>query len=193
MKKLVLLSLLCLVAMSFLLPKEDPDQLAWSPDIKLKWEDFQGLPDSVSSAPKAFTRTAMKYEYKLQKDAVQVEAVCYFDRKLSWVSAKKTAQTAQQLKHEQLHFDMAELMARKIRKELSIYTSKDIPATQAHIDKINAQYFEAELKTMTTAYDTETNHGATDSKQKKWDTKIAGELKKLEAFAEPKVEIKRQK
>jgi hypothetical protein len=192
MKKIIPLSLICLLAMSFLLPKENPDQLAWSPGAKLEWEDFQGIPDSVSTA-KVSTQTAMNYEYKLQKDAIQVEAVCYFDRKLSWVSAKKTAQTAQQLKHEQLHFDMAELMARKIRKELSVYTSKDIPATQAYIDKMNAQYFETELKTMATAYDTETNHGATDSKQKKWDTKIAGELKKFEAFAGTKVEIKRQK
>lgn len=192
-KHLLPLVLVCFAAMSFLLPKENPDHLAWSPETKLAWDDFQGIPDSVSATAKAFTQTDMHYDYKLQKDAIQVEAVCYFDRKSSWVSAKKTAQTAQQLKHEQLHFDMAELMARKIRKEIAAYTSKDIPGTQAYIDKMHEQYFRTELKTMTTAYDTETNHGSTDSKQKKWESKIAAELKKLDAFAATKVEIKREK
>lgn len=192
-KHLFPLMLGCLAAMSFFLPKENPDHLAWSPDARLVWEDFRGVPDSVSPNAKALTKTGMHYDYKLQKDAIQVEAVCYFDRSQSWVSPKKNAQTPQQLKHEQLHFDLAELMARKIRKELSTHTSKDIPGTQAFIDKMNTQYFETELAAMTAAYDTETNHGSTDSKQKKWETKIAGELKKLGAFAATKVEIKRQK
>jgi hypothetical protein len=181
----------CALLMSFIYFPKDDSRLPWEPSVKLTWEDFQGAPDE-SSTNKAMSHSTVTYDYKAQKEVIQVEATAVFDRKSSWVSPAKNAKSPGLLKHEQLHFDMTELMARRIRKEISVYISKDIPSTQAYIDQVHAKY-QAELDAQNQLYDTETNHGVTESKQKKWETKINAELKKLDAFAVTKVEIQRKK
>jgi hypothetical protein len=193
MKKLLLPAILiAFIAMSFVRFPKDHDCLAWDAAVKLKWEDFQGTPDADSTLQKTKTNGDLSYDYKLQKEVIHVTIVACFHRNKSWVVSAKNARTPALLKHEQLHFDMTELMARKVRKDISGRVSKDIPGTQAFIDKANDTY-KAELDSLSQLYDEETNYGTTDSKQKKWETKIAGELKKLETFSNTKVEIHRRK
>jgi hypothetical protein len=194
MKKILLpaITLIAVTLMSFVwFPKED-DCLTWEDSVKLTWDDFQGTPDADSTSRKAETTSDLSYDYKIQKEVIHVTVVACFQRSKSWIVAAKNAKTPALLKHEQVHFDMTELTARKIRKEISGYVSTDIPGTQATIDKAGAKY-KAELDSLATLYDTETNHGSIAAKQKKWETKIAAELKKLETFSGTKVEIQRKK
>lgn len=86
------------------------------------------------------------------------------------------------MNHEQLHFDIAELYARKMRKE--IQKLKLIKGTIAQFDyrrihkKIFKEYLEYQKK-----YDTETDFSRTLSKQKNWEISVAKQLQGLEKFA----------
>lgn len=166
------------------------DKMRWEAATKLTWADFKAVPDSVSPH-KAFTMAVVQDEYDIKKEVITADIHCYFERDKSWV--KKKGETPAQLKHEQLHFDIAELVARKMRKDLALYSSKDVPSTQAFIDAVNKKYIQKELDSLNTVYDTDTNFGVTESKQKKWETKIVGELRKYEAYTATRVEIKRVK
>jgi hypothetical protein len=106
----------------------------------------------------------------------------------SWSKDKKSNSL---LKHEQLHFDIAELTTRKLRQAYSTHVSYDIEATSLFIDSVFNRYSKIEFDSINALYDTETNHGIIETKQKVWETKITSELKKLEKYASTKVVIKR--
>src|SRR5258708_7210019 len=89
----------------------------WSSTDKLKWSDFRGSVPSIglSSSDKAAC-SSMPRPYPLQENdstyTYNVKAVFY--RYTSWAKVKDT--TKYLLAHEQLHFDITELYARKMRK-----------------------------------------------------------------------------
>src|SRR4051794_36615867 len=91
---------------------EDPkNEIKWSSGVKLKWDDFQGKPDSGSSY-KAMTTTAIRtVPNEFNDEVVDYDFVCAFNKKDSW----KKIETDALLKHEQLHFDIAELATRNLR------------------------------------------------------------------------------
>ena len=80
------------------------------------------------------------------------------------------------LNHEQLHFDIAELFARKLRKELE--KPRFTTASTEEIFSAVAS-FNMELDKMQKRYDNETNHYRNKKKQKKWEIYVGEELAKL--------------
>lgn len=165
------------------------DQILWSKNHKISWDDFQGLPDSTSVFS-ANTSVIVDYSHKTSESKIEYSIYCYFLKKSSWT--KKTT-SEKLLVHEQLHFDIAELITRKIRRAFTLYQSKNLKETQIFIDKTNKDFYLEELPIFNKKYDTETNHGLIADKQKEWEQKIAAELKKLEAYSTTKVVIKRVK
>ena len=163
-------------------------EIIWSSGVKLKWDDFQGAPDSRSSY-KAMTTTTIGTGVNEYSDSVvSYKFICAFDKKKSW----KKIEAVELLKHEQLHFDMAELAVRKLRKEFSEYRFTSLNGVNAHLKKIFAAAT-ALRKSMGQDYDTETKHGTVEDQQRKWEVKIAEELKKLEAYSGSTVIIRRVK
>ena len=85
------------------------------------------------------------------------------------------------LQHEQGHFDLAELYARKLNKALKEYTfnaqtiNKDVNSIY---EKIMAEQHKAQNR-----YDLETDFSRNKSRQAMWSSKIANDLKMLEPFA----------
>jgi len=84
------------------------------------------------------------------------------------------------LKHEQGHFDISELYARKIRKELSMYKFTKFNIYKMFI-KISDRLLK-ESKRYNDEYDRETNHSINKEKQAEWDKKIAQELAELDDY-----------
>jgi predicted secreted Zn-dependent protease len=84
------------------------------------------------------------------------------------------------LRHEQLHFDIFELYARKIRKYLSEYSN---PQGMEQQMKKAVNLLIAEQEKVNLQYDTESVHSTNKPMQKKWESKVTEELKKNDAFA----------
>ena len=156
--------------------------LEWNEFYQLSWDNFQGEPSrgSIGDAGTAVKITAKPY-YKGRKIAYDVHAL--FDRKNSWFKEKDVALLA----HEQLHFDIAELYARRIRKkvaELSLRNERDLKQYNLEINKLLE-----ESNVMDLQYDMETLHGGNIRKQKMWKEKIDRELERLIKYKKSKTVI----
>ncbi len=143
------------------------DTLHWNVNRKLKWADFQGVQnDSVNEA---VSTCSISYHYCCDTDIYYKFIICnVFYKKKSWV--KNGCQNADNLNHEQTHFNISEYYSRKLRNELRThkFTSKDEILINVIYDNIIY-----ELKQTQKKYDIETTHLKFDKvTQKKWDKKV---------------------
>jgi hypothetical protein len=92
------------------------------------------------------------------------------------------------LKHEQIHFDICELYARKLRQKFTETNFAKVKSldneTTKMYTKISSELFKEEEK-----YDKDTEHGLNSAKQKIWDADIKAKLKELEAFSKSNINI----
>lgn len=163
--------------------------ILWKPSLKLRWDDFQGVVDSISTY-EAMTFVFMNFEIKsTTKFSIIMNISCYFNKQNSWSKNKNDLKL---LAHEKLHFDIAELVTRKVREEFCLHQSKDINVTNIFMQDIVNKY-SIERDSLNKSYDRETNHGIIDKKQKEWEAKITKELKALDKYSKTQVIIKREK
>ena len=89
----------------------------------------------------------------------------------------------QLLDHEQLHFDLAEIAARKIRKRFEdfkdgCFDARDTEPIQAMVAEVDRELQEEQHR-----YDRETAHGVNVRMQDQWNRKIQGLLKSSDTSA----------
>ena len=153
------------------------DIIYWSQDQQLSWNDFQGSPQYQYEDISAITSSGIVH-YKGCKDGViNFKVRAYFEKTESWVKAE--ALTAHHLEHEQIHFDITELYARKLRKLLSERQFQC--GEEAEFETFVAAFldnWEVEQR----AYDIHTHHSMNKEEQKEWYYKIAMELNLLDDF-----------
>lgn len=151
--------------------------ITWSSQHKLNWSDFKG---TANTDIYAYAQTSYKIE--IQPSNVSVDennhvvgyksltAVANFYTKHSWVYERD----AYLLLHEQLHFDIAELYARKMRMEFQKLKVKKI----ANYDSYAAVYNRLwnQCRSMQKQYDKETKHGQLRAENDKWIRNIATQL-----------------
>jgi hypothetical protein len=181
MHKLYFLSsiLICFLSARVFGQAADHSLLEWNEFYSLSWEDFEGSP-STESIGDAGTAVRIKAKPFYIKKQVHYDVIAYFDRKKSWVRGKSEALLA----HERLHFDIAELYARKIRKkiaELQANDVNDIQTFNAAIREILEESNEADQR-----YDLETLHGALQKKQSMWEKRVKEELQGLKDYKKNK-------
>lgn len=158
----------------------DPSRfIEWNEFYKLSWDNFES---KVSDDTFGDAGTAVKIIAKPYYVGKRIDYNVFplFDRQKSWVFEKDPALLA----HEQLHFDIAELYARKIRKKVAALQSqnnKDLSHYNNEINKLLNESNEMDLR-----YDMETLHGGITVKQSEWRNKISQELKALEAYKKKK-------
>ncbi|MBV6484842.1 MAG: hypothetical protein KFKLKKLM_01360 [Flavobacteriales bacterium] len=168
-----------------------PEYILWDGKYKLVWEDFKGEVDSQYDEYDAVTWVLIDQRQKgLLEDKILYEVVTYFVINDSWV--KKDKMNKELLQHEQLHWDISELYARKFRKMCSEHISHNLNSTFKYF---NQEYDKMLLEesAFQTKYDTETNYSKNKEKQKEWVKKVKALLKKYEAYADTYLEIKRVK
>lgn len=153
--------------------------LEWREYRKLSWEDFQGKPGE-NAAGDAGTSVQIKAKPYLIKNKVRYDVSVFFNKDKSW----KRDQSPELLAHEQLHFDLAEVFARKIRKKITELNKQDVSNVKAYNQAI--QQLLEESNEADRQYDIETLHGALDQKQAEWAEKIKRELVALKAYKKPK-------
>lgn len=153
--------------------------IAWNEHRKLMWEDFKGVRDSINFpideaatnySIYLFPKTITVDEYK------KINAVTFFYKKTSWT----TNYASGLLAHEQIHFDIAELYTRKIRKSFLEMKNNDETDVFEYV-KV-AKKFDAQCLKYGQLYDQETEHGTLSLKQLEWEDRIAKELKELDMY-----------
>lgn len=134
----------------------------WTADRKLTWEDFKGNPSS-SRQPHVAATTSCRFGIRINPSftvTVTNEFVCHQS------SAKPEHRTAALLAHEQLHFDLCELYARMLRKELAA-----VNLNAANVKEVSGEAFLRTYKAYKerqALYDEETNHGLKSPAQERW-------------------------
>ncbi len=113
----ILFILLALSSLSFILP--DNDVILWKKDRPLTWDDFKGKP-AKRFAVASTNYDILKKVLSINKDSSRVEVKAVFFCNKSWKKERWIDQTV--LNHEQKHFDIVELYARKLRKLLHTNT-----------------------------------------------------------------------
>lgn len=149
--------------------QEDPE-IAWSPDHRLSWDDFKGRAPQNDRAA-AVTASGISYgfstSYTNGKLDVDFKVSAYFYPDKSWYRPHLCDSTI--LSHEQLHFDISELYARKLGACLAQSTF-----TQNIKQEVKTIYREIlkELEAYQNQYDGETDFSRDKVQQALWNTRI---------------------
>lgn len=157
------------------------ETLTWNASNKLTWADFKASPDTDSDAV-ALTASGITFGYSVKTSgerivdfSTTVEAHFYPNK--SWYFKDKG--NAYILEHEQLHFDITELYARKFRQQLA--TLKVNQNIKAQMNRLHTAINKVVNDTQT-KYDKETQHSINAVKQREWNNFIKKELDKLDQF-----------
>lgn len=158
--------------------QEKEEVIYWAPGTKLTWNDFKGEPNG-SSTHVANTNSGISAPWRSSGDSVSVSITCLFDKNKSWV--KPGSKTPYILQHEQGHFDITELFARKFRKTVSTYKFNMRSFKETYRKLYEANHLE--WAAYQNNYDKETDHSKIPVKQEEWEKKIEQELESLKSFS----------
>jgi len=171
--------LICILLFSCVTPvfAQDSDSLIyWKEDRKLSWQDFK-YRDDFEGFGKAIILPKIMLSYIIEDDLVSI------DVKACMVKGKSsTSDTVSEglLKHEQIHFDIGEYYARKIRSsedELNELYDITIEYVDDYLNSLLDEYNEFQ-----TIYDYETAHGSDDKMQEKWNHRVDSLLNDLKEY-----------
>jgi hypothetical protein len=155
------------------------DTLYWENHAALSRSDFLGSEPYMSQFA-AYTYTIILMEYDVTSNGNReiqpnFSISAAFNKKKSWISKASATSPDRVLKHEQVHFDIAELTARKLRKALhrATYTRN----FRKEINSIYKQQIDLG-EAMQEVYDEETRHGLDGRRQREWEMKVEALLLK---------------
>jgi hypothetical protein len=149
--------------------------LNWNTGKKLVWEDYKSRPDSKSDAA-ASTATYLGINYSVSGNSVSYKISCSFSKDRSWGRYK----TEYILSHEQGHFDITEIFARKLNKRISEYKFDSVKY-KTDLQKIYQDILD-EKEQFQNQYDDETDFSRNKDKQAEWLIKISKMLNDLKAY-----------
>ncbi|MET0461528.1 MAG: DUF922 domain-containing protein [Chitinophagaceae bacterium] len=157
--------------------QKNDDLIHWNERHQLSWSDYQGKPGPDATAA-ASTATYLGVEYSFKNGKLGYLITCSFSRSRSWGMHKNDHILA----HEQGHFDIAEIFARKLHQRLKAYVF-DKKTYQTDLRDIYEHTMD-EKEAMQQTYDRETNHSINKDKQAEWLEKINTGLEKLSEFSD---------
>ncbi len=158
--------------------------IPWDRARPIRWADFQGTaPDT--GAEGAQTAYSLLYGVSCTGSAFSYDVSAVFLPGRSWVRSLVLAdpdEARRTLRHEQTHFDLTEVHARRLRKVLhDVYDP--CRAGRADVSSEAERVIAAESDAQR-RYDDETRHGLDAAHQRAWDQDVTGWLSELEAFGE---------
>ncbi len=155
---------------------ETANMIPWTLNKRLAWDDFMCEPKRGTDAV-ASTSTSLGIAYQLGDGELKYRITCNFNKEKSWGLLK----TDYILAHEQAHFDITEIFARKLNEALQNYSfnkrtfKKDISQIyQSIVDQ--KESFQKQ-------YDGETDHSRNRKMQYDWLEKIETLLTETEPYA----------
>lgn len=164
--------------------KNDNDVIVWQENKLLTWDDFKGKPAKRFAVASTHYDIVKSIEFTNNTTAV-IDVKALFYCKKSWKRIQWADATV--LIHEQKHFDIVELYARKMRKLITEhnYSSSTIK------EKTDSLYtiIDKEMDVYQDLYDDETGGSTNGEKQKEWNQKIITEIKELNEFKNTSITI----
>lgn len=160
--------------------------IPWQRDRPLTRNDFKARPVSrgaVASTVYSIYRNVAEHEGLRWKAKITTFFLC--DE--SWMIKKWSDDAV--LGHEQGHFDLAELFARRLRKkisEISVCSEGEAGLVLDSLYKIN----QGEMDQWQDEYDNASDHSMDKEGQKKWNLKIKGRLDSLSAYLGTEISFK---
>ncbi|MBI2271589.1 MAG: DUF922 domain-containing protein [Bacteroidetes bacterium] len=151
--------------------------IKWNEKTPLEWEDFKGIPPKGAVEAAITSYSILLDSAKVKNDSVVALVLCIMNRNNSWVKGEKNEYV---LNHEQGHFNIAEIYARKLRQMILKYKF-DKKNISKELNTLRNKMMD-ECDSYQDQYDMETNHSKNKDKQREWDRKIAMELKQMEAY-----------
>jgi hypothetical protein len=157
-------------------PEESNDFIPWSLDQRLIWEDFQCEPKKGTDAV-ASTSTTLGIAYEISDGHMTYDITCNFSKQKSWGLMK----TDYILAHEQGHFDITEIFARKLHQALQNYVfnkrtfKKDINEIYQSVVKEKEEFQKA--------YDEQTDHSRNRKVQYEWLNQIQQLLDETQPYS----------
>ncbi|MCG8372761.1 MAG: hypothetical protein MI700_04480 [Balneolales bacterium] len=156
--------------------------IEWSPDRRLSWQDFKG--DSRFSSNKSFSAESfitlkVEQDYYSKPFSSNILVINKFETNLSWVRQDQNHRQ-DLLIHEEFHFHLSEVYARKMRKEffdLQLNMEEDRMEIDSIFTEIRADYLRRQER-----YDLITDHGKKKKEQREWERAIERELIQYQAF-----------
>ncbi|WP_286813481.1 MULTISPECIES: DUF922 domain-containing protein [unclassified Maribacter] len=163
-----LLIVLCIASV------QGQEEVEWSPEFRFTWKDFKGKVPSGSGAA-ATTASGISYDFSTfyENGEMQVDfnVYAYFYPTKSWYKPKICNEVT--LLHEQLHFDITELYARKLRVKLANATFTD--NVKEEVRKLYRSTIR-QLNDFQNKYDAETNYSRNLPVQERWVKEIGEAL-----------------
>ncbi len=159
------------------------DTIFWKADSKLVWDDFKG-PAPETGFKVAATYSGFSFTFHSDENNFRLKTFVYFIRSRSWT---RTA-ADNVLLHEQGHFNLTEISARKFwkiikAKHLDQVKNSEAKKKYAQIKEIY-HTITAELSEIQDKYDNETKHSTIQEKQDLWNERIQKQLTELEDYSQ---------
>ena len=159
------------------------DAVPWSATRRLSWDDFRGVPPASEPDRAAETAYSLFHALGCRGKTFEFRVVAAVLPRQSWVRPTILAnptQNSRTLRHEQTHFDLTEVYARRMRRyfsELANPCLKTEPELAAQSDRLVREEASAQRR-----YDEETSHGRIAQRQASWDADVARQVASLERF-----------
>ena len=174
-------SVLFIFVLSLQLLAQDTEKISWDKTRLLEWEDFKANPKKHLPY-KANTNSGLSFSWNATKSSdgtlFTYEVGSNFYPNRSWV--KEIEEVDYLLAHEQLHFDITELHARKLRKALSNYETGS--KMKKELNNIYSE-IEQQRQQMQNQFDKETNHSINKEAEYQWRKFVENELNKLNEYS----------
>jgi hypothetical protein len=182
MRSILILTFVFAATMNF---AQNKNEILWTEGKPLTWHDFQGKPEPRFAAASTVYDIILHIAGNMDKKVIVYVNSIFFKEK-SW--KKKNWINDEVLAHEQKHFDIVELFARKLRKTLSELKGLKKEEVEA---KVYALYDvnDKAMDVYQDLYDEETDGSMNGEKQREWQKKILKEIAELDAYKSNEVVI----
>jgi hypothetical protein len=159
--------------------------LRWAKDRPLVPGDFRGTPPAAGGQEGAHTEYTIISGARCTGRTLEFHVTAAVLPAQSWMATelrRSPTEVARTLRHEQTHFDISEVYARRIRRKFAeMYDpcSFSEEALQEFSDKLVRDEAKEQSR-----YDGETNHGRTAGTQADWDRQVAAWLDSLSKYGQ---------
>ncbi len=165
--------------------QSDDKYIYWNKSRKLTWNDFKGKPQKrFAAASTVYNLDKNIFEINSKTYEVKIDAIFYcYDswKKVEWANDEVLA-------HEQKHFDIVELYARKFRKRIKENSYKNYNELKLKSDSI-FKVIEKEMDVYQDLYDEETDGSMNGKKQREWQVKIISEIEALNVYEKNTISV----
>lgn len=163
---------------------QNKNEIIWKEGERLSWKDFQGKPEPRFAAASTTYKLVAHIATEDQKTIFIIHAV--FFKNSSWKKKKWINDGV--LSHEQTHYDIVELFARKLRERTSLLTAKKGEDLEKEFLQIYGQT-DQEMDEFQDLYDKETDGSMNGEEQRKWEKKIKEDLISLDKYKNYEVHV----